>query len=395
MFSDCIRLTTAPELPATTLAEACYGYMFSDCTRLTIAPDLPATTLADYCYNSMFLGCTSLTTAPDLPATTLAQACYGYMFSDCGSLTTAPALPATTLEESCYEGMFCGCSKLATAPELPATTLAKDCYSQMFTGCTKLNFIKALFITTPSLSYTHNWVSGVAATGTFVKSKDATWDVIGVNGVPEGWTVYQTGAPTEVEAVDLGLPSGLKWASCNVGATKPFEYGDYFAWGETVPKTDYRWSTYKWCNGDGKKLTKYCTYSSLWDSSNPMDNKTVLDLDDDAARANWGGSWRMPTDAEWTELKENCTWTWTRNYNGTGIAGRVVTASNGNSIFLPAAGNRDEASLYTVGSFGNYWSSSLNTDHTYGAWLVDFYSDNVFRQYGDRYYGRSVRPVSE
>ncbi len=103
--------------------------------------------------------------------------------------------------------------------------------------------------------------------------------------------------------VDLGLPSGLIWATCNVGAAKPEDYGDYFAWGETEPKDDYWWSTYKWCNGDWDKLTKYCTDSYYWDSSSSssMDNKTVLDPEDDAAHVNWGGSWRMPTDEEWTE----------------------------------------------------------------------------------------------
>ncbi|MDD6782411.1 MAG: hypothetical protein PUD89_05750, partial [Bacteroidales bacterium] len=100
------------------------------------------------------------------------------------------------------------------------------------------------------------------------------------------------------EYVDLGLPSGLKWATCNVGATAPEAYGDYYAWGETTTKSTYEWSTYKWCDGSYDTQTKYCTSSSY----GTVDNKTVLDLADDAARANWGGAWRMPTDEEWTEL---------------------------------------------------------------------------------------------
>ena len=190
--------------------------------------------------------------------------------------------------------------------------------------------------------------------------------------------------------VDLNLPSGLKWAACNVGATKPEEYGNYYAWGETEPKTTYSWATYKWCNGSYDTQTKYCTSSSY----GTVDNKTQLELADDAARANWGGAWRMPTDAEWTELRDNCTWTWISDYQGTGIAGRIVTGLNGNSIFLPAAGCRYDDGLYYAGDDGNYWSSSLYTDGQDGAWGVYFDSDYVYGYYGGgRYYGRSVRPV--
>jgi len=150
---------------------------------------LPATTLASNCYTSMFDGCTNLTTAPVLPATTLAGRCYNNMFSGCTRLTIAPKLPATTLTSDCYNNMFYNCTSLTTAPELPATTLAYYCYSYMFYGCTSLNYIKAMFTTAPSDSYTRNWVSGVSSTGTFVKNSAAQWDVTGVNGVPSGWTV--------------------------------------------------------------------------------------------------------------------------------------------------------------------------------------------------------------
>ena len=175
-------------LPATTLAEGCYYEMFNGCTSLTTAPTLPATTLADSCYDSMFQGCTSLVTTPKLPATTLANYCYGTMFYGCTSLTSAPELPATELAQSCYRNMFQGCTSLTTAPELPAMTLALNCYYAMFNGCSSLNYIKAMFTTTPGTDYTYNWVSGVASTGTFVKNSAATWNVTGVNGIPEGWT---------------------------------------------------------------------------------------------------------------------------------------------------------------------------------------------------------------
>ena len=195
------------------------------------------------------------------------------------------------------------------------------------------------------------------------------------------------------EWVDLGL--SVKWATCNVGATKPEEYGDYFAWGETEPQTTYDWNTYKWATAtwdatdefwDLATLTKYNTDSGY----GTVDNKTVLELADDAARANWGGKWRMPTDAEWTELLENCTWTWTTKNSVKGY--EVKSKTNGNSIFLPAAGSRGDGDLLDAG-YGNYWSSSLGAGSPDGAWGVYFGSGNVFGGDGGRYYGQSVRAV--
>ena len=147
MFYNCERLATAPSLPATTLATNCYRDMFSYCTSLTTAPELPATTLATGCYDEMFRGC-AFTTAPELPATTLADSCYSWMFIYCSRLTTAPELPATTLAGSCYNSMFQGCERLTTAPELPATTLTANCYSSMFYGCTRLTTAPSLPVTT-------------------------------------------------------------------------------------------------------------------------------------------------------------------------------------------------------------------------------------------------------
>ncbi|WP_028510520.1 hypothetical protein [Ruminococcus sp. NK3A76] len=160
MFNNCDGLTTAPELPATTLADYCYIFMFSYCDGLTTAPALPATELADGCYNSMFYNCTGLTTAPELPATKLASGCYLYMFSRCTGLTTAPELPATTLANSCYYSMFNGCTGLTEAPELPATTLASECYENMFFGCTGLTTAPALPATTLANYCYRNMFSG-------------------------------------------------------------------------------------------------------------------------------------------------------------------------------------------------------------------------------------------
>lgn len=195
LFYNCSKLVSAENLslPAMTLTRDCYGSMFVSCTSLTTAPALPATALADYCYAGMFHNCSSLTTAPELPATTLANYCYRYMFWQCKSLTTATELPATTLAEGCYQEMFAVCTSLTTAPALPATTLVDYCYNGMFNNCTKLNYIKAMFLTDPNYQsnnvYTLNWVRDVAASGTFVKNSQATWNLTGDDGIPTGWTV--------------------------------------------------------------------------------------------------------------------------------------------------------------------------------------------------------------
>ena len=167
----------------------CYSNMFAGCTSLTTAPELPATTLAEDCYSDMFYGCTSLTTAPELPATTLAKGCYLLMFKGCTSLTTAPELPATTLVDYCYSNMFQDCTSLTTAPELPATTLVDYCYKGMFYGCSKLNYIKMLATDISASNCLNSWVSGVASTGTFVKSASMISLPTGVDGIPSGWTI--------------------------------------------------------------------------------------------------------------------------------------------------------------------------------------------------------------
>ena len=206
--------------------------------------------------------------------------------------------------------------------------------------------------------------------------------------VGNGSTSGTTGTENGYGYVDLGL--SVKWATCNVGANNPEDYGDYFAWGETTTKSTYDRSTYKYCNGSSSTLTKYWNNSS-YGNNGFWDNKTQLELSDDAARANWGGSWRMPTDAEWTELREQCTWTRSAQ---NGVDGRKVTSkTNGNSIFLPAAGYRRFTSLNNAGTYGEYWSSSLDTGYPDFAWFVYFSSGNVYRGSYDRSDGLSVRPV--
>ena len=144
-----------------------------------------------YTFCKLFYQYTNLFSVENLilPATTLSSNCYQYMFQDCTSLTTAPELPAITLSSNCYQRMFAGCTSLVKAPELPAITLASYCYNVMFSGCTSLNYIKAMFTTEPSATYTSNWVKNVTANGTFVKNYAATWTTTGNDGVPSGWTI--------------------------------------------------------------------------------------------------------------------------------------------------------------------------------------------------------------
>ena len=174
------------------------------------------------------------------------------------------------------------------------------------------------------------------------------------------------------EYVDLGLPSGLKWATCNVGATTPEEYGNYYAWGETISKTEY---------------TKENCVTYGVDIDSISDN-----ADYDAARANWGSTWRLPTDPELFELQDNCIWRWTTQ---NGVVGMKVIGPNGNSIFFPAAGYCDSTSKRSVGFAGYYWGGGYGTTYyspcleclTYGFGVVSF----LMR----RYYGITVRPVSD
>lgn len=209
-------------------------------------------------------------------------------------------------------------------------------------------------------------------------------------------------AQQEHEYVDLGLPSGTLWATCNVGAENPWDYGDYFAWGETEPKEatyKYMWHYYKY--GNIRKITKYCTNEERG-YNGFTDGKIRLEPDDDASTVNWGGEWCMPTEEQWKELTHNCVWTMaTQN----GINGYEAKGPNGNTIFLPASGHKDgydEGCILTtgpvdrtsIGKFGCYWSSSLYEQS--GAFMFYFYfmendKPGVIAEY--RYMGQSVRPV--
>ena len=204
-------------------------------------------------------------------------------------------------------------------------------------------------------------------------------------------TTTKTDTP---QYVDLGLPSGLKWAKCNIGATSETDYGYYFQWGDIEDKSnsDCSWESYHYCNGSSTTLTKYCTNSSY----GTVDNKTTLETEDDAATQIMGGDWRMPTSDECGELINNTINEWISDYNGTGVSGRKFTSKTDTSkyIFFPAAGGCYQRSAYDVGYYGDVWSSSLNISSPYSAWYLVFNSVNCsMGRFGSRYYGKSVRGV--
>jgi len=194
-------------------------------------------------------------------------------------------------------------------------------------------------------------------------------------------------APANVQAVDLGL--SVKWASCNVGADSVEGRGNYYAWGETEPKTDYSWETYKHANGSYNKLTKYCD-DGHWGNDGFADGKTSLEADDDVAYKNWGESWRIPSYDEWKELYDHCT---VESTTQNGVDGHKVTSKiNGNSIFLPTAGVFNGTTI-DMKSGGFYWSSSLIGRLPNTAWSVRNYYHIVGTNTGDRQRGMLVRPV--
>lgn len=457
MFEGCTNLTNAPLLPAEELKSSCYNGMFKDCKNLTVAPILSASIMQSGCYQVMFDGCTKLETAPSLPATTLAEGCYWGMFQNCSNLKSAPELPATTPENSCYMQMFMNCTSLETAPDLIAPNAALiSCYARMFYGCTKLNYIKMtatnwIKSSSPSLATFYNWATNVSPKGTFVKNAEVQNSEL--NGiVPSGWTIIDEKLNTinGHEYVDLGIVDAngntVYWATTNVGANNPWDYGGYYAWGETkaygeedtsnahnyaytgnttYTKTYYSWDTYKWTTGDSwDSIFKYClddnrTQCYLFDKNGNYvgehyDNlsHTKLDAKDDAATVNWGESWRMPTYYELEELSTKCCWVWVNSYKGNTVNGYVIyeakcvadkgyygaspsesySVSTDAHIFLPVAGMRLTPNLRDVGNYGYYWSSELSSASEEASHLV-IYSTRVGLTLVHRYYGFSIRPV--
>lgn len=192
--------------------------------------------------------------------------------------------------------------------------------------------------------------------------------------------------------VDLGLPSGTMWATCNVGADTPSEYGEYFAWGETAPKASYNWSTYVYSNGDYNQLTKYCTQSDFG-YKGFTDDLVTLQPNDDAATVNWGEGWSTPTYNQWVELLTKCSHSWTTINE---VKGCLFTARNGNSIFLPAGDSRFDEESRNIGDTGSYWSSTLHQympDGVKGFQFIISFDDCDLYDTFCRANGRPVRAV--
>lgn len=223
-----------------------------------------------------------------------------------------------------------------------------------------------------------------------------TIGVYGQEGVNSGLCltigVYgQEGVTEQSHAcVDLGLPSGTKWAVSNLGTDDVWKCGRYYAWGETAPKDTFTWSSYKYCEGSAISLLKYSTHITY----GVADSLTVLTPADDAATVNWGDEWCMPTSEQFRELQKFCTWQWTPNYRGTGVAGNLgVSKMNGDAIFFPAAGYRGAGRSYSVGDYGDYWTADLDVNSCESALDFSFVSGS-FNSYGNsRYIGQTIRAV--
>jgi len=403
-FSGCTVLTDI-DLPSG--FQTIGAYAFQNCQTIA-SVDFPATltSIGNYAYS----GCTALTAVAIGNGVSVGQ----YAFSGCSSLVSV-VLPEdmTSIPAYCFQD----CSGLVTIIWPNTLTTIGD-YS--FAGCRFADADFALHLPSSvttigsnSFGYLHHLVlpspsAVIISSDSFIANYTFLYvpaDMVEVYKVRTNWSIYAdrirpisdypssfaVGGPIG-EAVDLGL--SVKWSSWNVGASAPEDFGVYFAWGETEPTYwDYNWSTYRW-SGSGLNstvLTKYNTKSA----NGKVDNKTTLDLEDDAARANWGGTWRMPTEAECAELRDNCSWV---RSTQNGVRGVLVTSTNGNSIFLPAAGFRYYGDYPdAMGSSAYFWSSSLNTDDPLKAYLMHFYysQGTISLSSWPRYYGHSVRPVCD
>ena len=325
-----------------------------------------------------------------------------------GKVSVFAGTGITTFDELVYftgltrieDGAFAGCTEL-TSITIPENIVSIG--DNAFNGCTNLESITVMSETPPSIG-----------TDAFANTGDCPIVVPAgaVETYVSAWSEYaERIEPTKYpvpEAVDLGL--SVKWASFNLGASKPEEYGDYFAWGETEPyyisldplewkegkEKGYDWASYKWSMGSGTTLTKYSP-NPLYGFDGFTDERFALDPEDDAAVAHLGGKWRMPLASEFAELRDQCTWTWTtRN----GVKGYEVTSNtNGNRIFLPCSGAWHHLSNWSAGQYGYFWTSSVIAGTPSSAYGVNYYYSEYYSSYSvaffvdDRSGGLPVRPV--
>ncbi len=343
--------------------------VFAGCSSLT-SIEIPdgVTVIGGYAFSS----CIALASI-EIPSSVLSIG--DYAFSGCTSLAT---LTLSDGLESIGDASFDRCSSLSDIIIPSSVTSISE---RAFRSCSGLQSITVLNPTPPSIGTTS--LSNTNNCPIYVPAGS-------VDDYKTAWSRYADriqAIPDTHEAVDLGLPSGVKWATCNVGASSPDEFGDYYAWGETEPKSSYLNSNYSWSNGSSTAITKY----NHLRSNGIVDNRIVLDLADDAAHVNWGFNWRTPTKSEQDELRSYCTWSLTTQ---SGVEGfRVTSTINGNSIFIPLAGRIYGTSLDM--SYGEYWSSTLNSSyHPYYAFILQF-NNGIGLNWGSgsRYGGRAIRPV--
>lgn len=343
-----------------------------------------------YLGGSAFYGCSSLTS---IVISESVSKIYDGTFKDCTSLSSVVIPESIT---SIGNSAFCGCTSLS---EIIIPESVSSIGENAFSNCGTLTKI--------SIANSNPPLGGL---NMFLDTNNCPilvpYQSVDAYKTAQYWSDYADRILPLPEAVDLGL--SVKWASFNLGASKPEEYGDYYAWGEIEPyyepgyaqsdspvwkkgKEDgYYLQSYKWAKGTSETLTKYCTNSSFG-YNGYTDGKTLLDPEDDAAQSNLGGNWRMPTDEELKELLNKCTW---KRTSMNGIDGRLVTGPNGNSIFFPTAGYWYSTVLYDIGSTGIYWSSSLHYGTPINAYHITIGTSDVgaLGNY-PRISGFSIRPV--
>ena len=432
MFDNCANLINLDLSSFNTSQVTHMEYMFHDCRALT-SLDLSSFNTAQVTYMGwMFYGCWALTRVDLSHFNTSQVTDMGGMFEDCRALTSLDLSSFNTSQVTYMGGMFYGCTNLRTIYVGNGLTTASVIYSDdMFKQCTSLVGEQGTTYDANHVDDEYAHIDGGPSNPGYFTYKNAALPgdvngdgevniadinavidmILGGSGNTAAADVNGDGEiniadinavidiilgrnaepEPEHDWVDLGLPSGTLWATCNVGANSPEEFGHHFAWGETEPKDVYDWSTYKWCNGSYTTITKYCT-NSEYGYNGFVDNKTELDLEDDAAYVNWGPSWCMPTVEQQQELYQNCSSVWTTK---NGVNGRLFTGPNGNTLFLPAAGCRWDGSLYYVGSYGCYWSRTLYTCFSCSdlAYNLDFTSGYVGCDGDDRIIGFTVRAV--
>ena len=393
----------------TTTITARAGSKTATCSIIVKAPTIPVTSITlNKSSLSLTVGDTEYLSASILPSNATDKSLFWSSddtevatVSNLGLVTAIAPGSATITVTTCDGNKKASCAVTVQAQTIAVTGVSLDKTSlSMTVGDTQT--LTATITPSNATNKAVTWTSSNMSIATVSSSGVVTAKAAGTaaitvttndGGKTAACTITVTPAQQTIdghEYVEMG--DGLKWATMNVGAMRPEEYGDYFAWGETLPKSNYDWSNYKY-GTSSTSLTKYVTYSDY----GSVDNKTVLESSDDAATVNWGGSWRMPTIADWMWLMRNCTWSWTANYNNTGIAGHIVTSNvsgyKGHSIFFPAAGYCDWGIPDKTGTLGCYWSSTININDPYLAYDVRFDSSDVYRYNYYRYYGETVRPV--